>query len=214
MDEGREYRRSNNLATSRGIHNAYSSNTGTFNDARLSFGSLNDAAISKPDFGTGSLSSHTLTGHPKASTKFKASKRSRNFYEKSLEHSGNIASEYYREKNVGRTTAEQDVSSSAFFRSNSGMAFSDTRYSFPSDSSDGLRFQGTKRGSNGRNVRKGNIKRNKSQQIPNLYINMNSDNYSVSDHLANVSPAYTNTKRQCPKITHFIKDRQQRLKSY
>ena len=43
---------------------------------------------------------------------------------------------------------------------------------------------------------------------------MNSDNYSVSDHLANVSPAYTNTKRQCPKITHFIQDRQQRLKSY
>ena len=77
----------------------------------------NDAAISKPDFGAGSLSSYTLTGHPKASTKFKASKRSRNYYEKSLEHSGNIVSEYHRDKNVGRTTAEQDVSSSVFFRS-------------------------------------------------------------------------------------------------
>ena len=155
IDEGREYRRSNNIATSRGIHNAYSSNTGAFNDARLSFGSLNNDAISKPDFGAGSLSSYTLTGHPKANTKFKTSKRSRNCYEKSLEHSGNIVSEYYRDKNVGRTTAEQDVSSSVFFRSNSGMAFSDTKHSFPPDSIDGLRFPSTKRGSNGQNVCKG-----------------------------------------------------------
>ena len=148
IDEGQDYSTSNSNTKSRGIHNTYSNKAGAYNDALLGFGGRRDAAKLNPLLTSSNVSSYVPTGN--SSSRYandlpKRGTRSRNFYKKGARTSGDTYSDYHKNRNIVRATAEQNLSSSNLFSENINMAVPDSFSSYGMTNIDENVFQGVKR---------------------------------------------------------------------